>query len=193
MKVFLQMRAWQLFLVLVGAHFLMYATTIAVGHSAGGSRVLLVAIATAMPVPVAIFIAWFWALGTNTNQKVLEGIRPSPRLFRLALTYAFAYAVVFWMLSVLLSLLHASVGLYRVSPPFQLLAGLCLLYALYFIAKNFVMAERKEQVGFYDFAGPFFLILLCPIGVWFIQPRVNSMFQDRPSRPAEAGEPRGRS
>ena len=158
----------------------MYATTIAVAHSGVGSRVLLLAIATARLVSVAVFIAWFWALGTSTNQKVPEGFRPSPRLFRLALSYALAYVVVFSMLSVLLSLLRVSVGLYRLSPPFQLLAGLCLLYALYFIAKNFVMAERQQKVGFYEFAGPFFLIWVYPIGVWFIQPRVNRMFQDHP-------------
>lgn len=61
--------------------------------------------------------------------------------------------------------------------PLHLLAMFCMFYSLYFIAKNLVMAEKNEIIEFYDFSGPFFLIWFFPIGIWFIQPRINALYE----------------
>jgi len=38
-----------------------------------------------------------------------------------------------------------------------------------------VTLERRQPVTFFDYSGPFFLFWFFPIGVWFIQPRVNKL------------------
>lgn len=174
MKLFLKMNAWQLFALLFASHFLMMA----VGMVGGGPRWMFTVLPIAMLVFLAVFMAWFWSLGINLNRKVPDEIRPSPRFFRFGMTYSSVYMLFLLSFVVLTASDSGSHRLFALIVPFHLFAMACIFYALYFIAKNFVMAERKQTVGFYDFAEPFFLIWMYPIGVWFIQPRVNRMFQD---------------
>jgi hypothetical protein len=61
--------------------------------------------------------------------------------------------------------------------PFHLFAMYCILYPLYFISKNLVMAELGKPVTFSGYATAFFLIWFFPIGIWFIQPRINSLYK----------------
>ncbi len=51
-----------------------------------------------------------------------------------------------------------------------------MFYDLYFVSKNLVLAETSKSASFYDYAGPFFLIWFFPVGVWFIQPRINRLY-----------------
>jgi uncharacterized RDD family membrane protein YckC len=51
----------------------------------------------------------------------------------------------------------------------------CMFYDVYFVSKNLVLAETSKSASFYDYARPFFLIWFFPVGVWFIQPRINRL------------------
>jgi len=46
-----------------------------------------------------------------------------------------------------------------------------------FSAKTIKLAELQRSVTFSDFAGEFFLIWFFPIGIWFVQPKVNLLAQ----------------
>jgi hypothetical protein len=63
--------------------------------------------------------------------------------------------------------------------PLHFFAMFCLFYDLYFVSKNLVMVETGKRVTFYDYAGPFFLIWFFPIGIWFIQPRINRLYEQK--------------
>jgi hypothetical protein len=54
------------------------------------------------------------------------------------------------------------------------------------VAKNLVKAETGKRVTFYDYAGPFFLLWFFPIGVWFIQPRINQLYAEKHNAGASA-------
>jgi hypothetical protein len=54
----------------------------------------------------------------------------------------------------------------------------CILYAIYFNAKSLKSVELQRDVTFSDYAADFFLFLFFPIGIWFIQPRINRIFCD---------------
>lgn len=54
----------------------------------------------------------------------------------------------------------------------------CIFYTLYFIAKTLVSAELQREAHFSDYIGDFFLIWFFPVGVWFIQPRVNKIVSE---------------
>jgi hypothetical protein len=179
MKAFLKMKSWQLFLLLFGAHFLLMA----VGMIGGDPSRMFIIIPIGMLIFMAVFMAWFWALGTNINRWVPEDIRPSPRRFRFGLIYASVYMMFFLVFFMLMSTgkVGGSGSVFALIFPFHIFATVCMFYALYFVAKNLVMAERKESVGFNEFVGPFFLIWMYPIGVWFIQPRVNRMYREHES------------
>lgn len=61
--------------------------------------------------------------------------------------------------------------------PFALPAMICFLYVFYFITKNLLMVEGEGKIGQLEHAKLFLLIWMFPIGIWFIQPRVNKMFE----------------
>jgi hypothetical protein len=54
-----------------------------------------------------------------------------------------------------------------------------MFYALWFTAKQFMSLQRQEALTFIDYSGPFFLLWFFPIGIWFIQPKVNSILGEK--------------
>ena len=52
----------------------------------------------------------------------------------------------------------------------------CLFFDLNFISKSLALAETGKPVSFYDYSGPFFLIWFFPLGIWFVQPRINRLY-----------------
>jgi hypothetical protein len=63
--------------------------------------------------------------------------------------------------------------------PFHLFAVFCALYSLWFIAKCLKSVELQQAVAFSDYILEIVLIWFLPIGIWFIQPRINAIFEDR--------------
>ena len=57
----------------------------------------------------------------------------------------------------------------------HLLAMAAIFYALGFTSKQLVKLEQRENVSFFNYSGPFFLFWFFPIGIWFIQPKVNKL------------------
>ncbi|MES2557188.1 MAG: hypothetical protein V4604_13615 [Bacteroidota bacterium] len=53
----------------------------------------------------------------------------------------------------------------------------CIIYVLYFVAKTLKSVELQREAHFSDYIGDFFLIWFFPVGVWFIQPRINRIVQ----------------
>lgn len=53
----------------------------------------------------------------------------------------------------------------------------CILHTIYFAAKTIRSAELQTNARFSDFVGDFFLIWIFPVGIWFIQPRINKLVE----------------
>ena len=53
----------------------------------------------------------------------------------------------------------------------------CLVYCLYFTAKTLKSAELQREAHFSDYIGDFFLFWFFPVGIWFLQPRINRIVQ----------------
>lgn len=51
----------------------------------------------------------------------------------------------------------------------------CLFHTFYFVAKTIRAAELQRNVTFSDFSGDFFLVWFFPVGIWFLQPRINEL------------------
>lgn len=120
-------------------------------------------------------LAWFWTLGSFFRSLVEP--KRNLRLFRVAIVYPAVFT--FALLPVMVNPQPARIAIIF---PLDLLAMLCLFYCLYFIARNMVLAETGKAEKFYDYAGPFFLLWFFPIGVWFLQPRINRLYAERGNR-----------
>lgn len=174
MNLFLKMKAWQLFVLLFGSIFLVMA----LGTIVDDPRWIIIIVMGWMLIFMAVFTGWVWTIGAYANRWVPAEIRPISRRFRMGLAYASVYMALFPLWVFFAPGGKDSGGLFAVIFLFHILAIACMFYALYFATKNLVMAERKQSVGFYEFAGLMFLVWMYPIGVWFIQPRVNRMLEE---------------
>ncbi len=59
----------------------------------------------------------------------------------------------------------------------HLFSMFCLFHTFYFVAKTIRAAELQRNVTFSDFTGDFFLTWFFPIGIWFLQPRINQLVE----------------
>ena len=149
---FLRAKHWQLFLLLVvtGAAGLVWS-------------VFLIALA------MLCFAAWLWSMGRFLSSMRPQSLRLKTGFFRFALIYPVLYTC-------------ASAPFFPNPPMFavflllQVLAMACLIYVMYFVSKNLAMVETGKPARFYDYAGRFFLLWCYPIGIWFIQPRINRLY-----------------
>jgi len=121
---------------------------------------------------VLVGMAWSARLFLTSIEK--PELRTETASFRFALVYPAIYMVPFVL--VLVAGLPVSGA---IIVPLHLLCMLCLLYDLRFVSKSLALAERGKPASFYDYAGPFFLIWFFPIGVWFVQPRINRFYAEQ--------------
>ena len=66
---------------------------------------------------------------------------------------------------------------FMVLVPFHLLTAITFLYIAHFIAKKLFLVQRRKKDGFSNITGPFILLCMYPVGVWFIQRAVNRMYE----------------
>ena len=126
---------------------------------------------------IVLLLAWLLSIGIAANRRVEENLRLNTRLAIGCALYAASYIALAQFIfpgpgSV--SSGWVSIGLIV---PFHLLAMIAIFYVLAFAARNIIMAERQSTVSFFDYSGPFFLMWFFPIGVWFVQPRVNRLVE----------------
>ena len=52
------------------------------------------------------------------------------------------------------------------------------IYCILYTAKTLKTVEKGEKVETSEYIGAFFLILFLPIGIWFLQPRINKIINN---------------
>ena len=124
-----------------------------------------------------ILIGWLYSVGSAANAKLPGSLKKGTTLymsgFAVAILYSTLLAVFFF----------PSVGIAPNQPaeppvwlvPLHLLSMLGMFYGLWFTAKQFSALQKNEDVKFIDYSGPFFLFWFSPVGVWFLQPRINDL------------------
>ncbi len=155
---FLKIKAWQFFLLL----FIPYILTI-VADNVGVGVIVSCGLVT-------VFYAWLWALGSKLYNLASKEKIVRFNIFRFCIFFssAFVFCSIF---------VEAGFGL--IIPDFiEIFFLICMIYVSYFVAKNLTMGER------YNIADPLevytltLLVFCFPIGVWFIQPKVNKLFRE---------------
>jgi hypothetical protein len=126
----------------------------------------------------AILPLWIWIVATGLQDKVPENVKLKVNRFRIF----FIIPVVYFILYMILffpSLIKFQVEptMFLIIMPLHFFAMFCMIYCIYFTAKTLKTVELQRLVHSSDYIGEFFLIWLFPIGVWFIQPRINKIVQ----------------
>jgi len=118
------------------------------------------------------FVVWFWSLGSFLDSLVEPDLRLSRPFFRFALAYPLVYMGVFQIIPFEKLTLGYGFAIF----PLHLFAMFCVFFDLNFVSKSLALAETGRAVSFYDYAGAFFLLWFFPLGIWFVQPRINRLY-----------------
>jgi hypothetical protein len=126
----------------------------------------------------AILPLWIWAVAVGLQERVPESIKLKINRFKIFFIIPVVYFVIYMTVFFpLIMNFELEPTLFLIIIPLHLFAMFCMLYCLYFTAKTLRTAELQRKVHSGDYIGEFFLIWFFPIGVWFIQPRINKIVQ----------------
>ena len=117
--------------------------------------------------------AWLWSVGSFLNSISQPTLRRRLGFFGFSIIYTMLY--VFFLVPVFPSSTDPVIAVLML--PLHPFAMFSLLYSLYFVSKTLVQAETGKPASFRDYAAPFFLLWLFPVGVWFTQPRINRLYE----------------
>ena len=180
---FLKAKHWQIFLLTFAFPFFLQMVMIPVLFVTKTPELMMIA----MPVVVVIYLGglmgWLWSVAIGLQEKLPSEVQMKVTRFRFFFFYPLAFlpllvvGIIYFAGSVAASGMEPDwaslvLGL-SVILPLHLFAIFCMFYCYYFVAKTLKATELQRKVTFSDFVGEFFLLWFYPIGVWFIQPKIN--------------------
>lgn len=206
---FLRAKHWQLFLLTFGVMVIGYVTIMYLFFTdimamAGSGRqpdpTMMFRYLKFLPVFVVfvtlVTMGWFWSVGIGLQRKLPSGVIMKTNLFKIFLIVPAVYLVVFFVLMAILlnqvfdmaanNELPEQVGFPSmvafplIIMPLHFFSLFCYFYNMYFVAKTIKTVELQRATTFGDFVGEFFLVWFYPIGVWILQPRINSLYENGP-------------
>jgi hypothetical protein len=179
---FLLAKNWQIFLITVGVPIIfqlifMGATFSDATHLTHSefSTVMILFLVISM-IPMAILFGWFWAVATGLQTVIPVADRMNVKRFKVTFFIPFIYIFLFmgfFYISTQYGVPDPKA--FAIILPLHFISMFCIFYNMYFMAKTIKTAELQREASFSDFVGEFFLIWFYPIGIWFIQPKVNQL------------------
>ena len=163
MNIFLKLKHWQLFGLLIG----ILVVVSAVAYQQDQIKILLMTILFA-----GVYYGWLYALGVNLNKKLPSTVNMNLKKFKCCLLIPIVCMLLVIYFTDIFNLIFPIVMLIL-----SLVSMYCIFYCFYFIAKALKAVESQEPNE--DFLGEFFYLWFFPIGIWFIQPRVNKIFDEK--------------
>ena len=112
-----------------------------------------------------VLIGWLYFLGMATNRLIPSKMRFSNQFFIVRLSFSFIYIIIMS--------LFFNHDILKLAIPFHIVATIFLFSCLWTCAKTIVIAETQKIHGFDKYIGTFFMLWFFPIGIWFVQPRLN--------------------
>lgn len=181
-NLFLKAKHWQLF---VGFMILSLIVQVIFAFSLILSNyVSFLAIVTGVigGASMFLFLSWFYYLIKGLNKKIqYQNLKTDSSNLNLFYFFPVVYMLaIYWFFP--LGFVDSSEennsinGLSMVIVvPAHLFSMFCIFYLMFKAAKTIKIAEVQKPVSFGDFAGEFFLLWFFPIGIWFLQPKINKL------------------
>ena len=136
---------------------------------------------------LAVHYGWFWAVGVGLQHKLPPEVTMKVGRFKIFLLIPVVYilCIVGFVASTMSNVFQNGtppdfeiVWIIAFIVPLHFFCMFCIFYGMYFVAKTFKSAELQREVILSDYEGEFFLIWFFPIGIWFIQPKINEMIEE---------------
>ncbi|MCZ8069388.1 MAG: hypothetical protein ACK5BJ_14300 [Bacteroidota bacterium] len=168
MRFIIRLKHWQLFLLTIGVPILADILGVS-GHGQTGYADIIVGMIT-----VPTVFSWIWTI-PNGLYKLLP-VGHNFRLWRFRVSFLLALTLlifIFW-LTENENVLSGDNFLILVFTGVPIYLGL-MVYSVLFAAKTLKTIELGRLAKINEYALEAFLIWMVPLGVWFIQPRLNEL------------------
>lgn len=172
-KFVLGAKAWEVFLLLMAVSFLPLVVILQ-----DGTQLFIIL----KIVSTYIGFIWLWSLGAPLNSLVREDLRKSLRPLSAVLIFSAVYFFVLFQSA-------NNTRLLDILGPIGIVVFFCMIYMLDFAGTVLLLAENHKYPNFSKFAGPFFSLCFWPIGIWFVQPRINRLYPRARPRTAKVQSP----
>jgi len=198
MNRFLRARHWQLFLLTFGIPF--FIQLIMMGSMMGSvmssaatgtdpDPFIMLNYMAFFPIVMILYLTvhfgWYYSVAVGLQDKIPSELQLNLKRFKFFFFFPLTYIVllIIFMIVGVFGVIQTGgepdalllgVGL-TVVLPLHFFSMFCMFYIIYFVSKTLKMAELQRNVSFSDYAGEFFLIWLYPIGIWFVQPKINEL------------------
>lgn len=170
MKFFLRIKNWKLF-ILVVAIPLIGLFTVDVAKISFNKSLTEVLMQIFFVFGVLMFCGWFYSVAINSFLKIPYDASLNLRVFKTFCIISIVYPLCF-------------VGFINFIPDYfelflllHIIVSACLIYCIYFTAKSLKAAILQRPVTLADYFVELLLIWFFPLGVWFIQPEINKLFE----------------
>ena len=120
-----------------------------------------------------LYFTWHWTVGINLHKKLTQTNMLNVNIFK----SLFVFMMFYLGLSIIVPFLgDVSPTFFGVYSILNFFGSLSLLYCIGFIAKILNSVELNRSAGFKDWIGDMILIMFFPLGIYFLQPRINEIF-----------------
>ncbi len=186
LKIFLKLKHWQLFLIYLIINRFSVSLFIQKNELTNSYSIINIIGIFALILPEIFILNWVFWIGHFLFIKIESSFKYKElkyKYFILALQIIVIYFFI-GILSNFLSLLHLTFNnIYVVLHNFiiitiTIVSILSFIYTMYFIAKSLQTVLFNKEVTFNDFKKEFFLLIILPVGIWFIQPKINKLFNE---------------
>ena len=191
---FLKAKHWQLFFLLIGVPFGSFLTIIAIivsilkeGTQPDPEQILN--IFKFFPLVIVLFasllFSWFWSVAIGLQKAVPTNVEMKTTKFKIFSIIPLLSVSGF---GVFMFILYSTIKPNEIEFPSEWIAPIMLVlcivsafgvfYSIYFAAKTLKTTELQREVTFSDFASEFFMFWFFPVGIWILQPRINTIREE---------------
>ncbi|MGL4597261.1 MAG: hypothetical protein ACRCYO_07025 [Bacteroidia bacterium] len=182
MNALLRLKHWQLFILLYAIPFVLYLIVVITTLVSQNMMAMGVGMLLLMVYSIGSFGTWMYAVAKLSFEMRPQGSEMRITRFQLALLFpafyfALLFLIIFYFISNLPDVSAPNPLLFLLIIPCHLISMFCIFYVLYFVAKTFKGAELQYPVHFSDYFVDFILVWFLPVGIWFLQPRINALLE----------------
>lgn len=132
-------------------------------------------------LPATVYVLWTWRMALWLYRRRPASINISPLYLHLGTLYFVLYTLLFvYTLAIVRDSLVTGMlplGMLALLLPMHLFATFCYLYLVYFASRSLATVEQQRVVELGEYLSLYFMFMLLPIGVWFLQPRLRRLYQ----------------
>lgn|GEM_PF-7109069 len=190
MKLFLQLKPWQICVLINALLFVTVALVLLLSRwpliylfSSGLAFYTFIGFTLLPFILLGIVFSWLYAVGTSFSKMLPHGTEVNISLFKILIFLLFVCTSFLIMIqqkiitAILIAHEAITIDYLFALALLYLFIAYGVLFCFRFISKILRMIELQKSVSFFDYYQIFFLLLLFPVGIGFIQSRINRIYK----------------